>query len=186
MYLKLIFRLRKAYLQEALKLHSIDYNFKRSVSSLRVWKRSVASTCRMRNNFTAAKKFWRLSRLGRVLALLRSRCGQDEVAAASCRRDALWRCGLGTAESCGARHDWETNTPCVLFYSQINRSHRAVADNHWESRRLEFYLRSIFDHSEKCGHSRSQVHTAIWFWKYWREASALRRYSAAYSAAQHN
>lgn len=110
-------RLRRAYVRESLKLHSIDWEFRRSIAALGVWKRQARCTRQQLTSLACAERFWRHARLGRVMALLRSRCGQDTVTSSSPsppssssssssslsssseRRVALWRSGLGAVET---------------------------------------------------------------------------------------
>ena len=173
-------RLRKAYIRDSLELHSIDASFKRSVLAVSAWRRAVTRTLRQSRRGASGGSWWRLARLDRVFALLRSRCDQGEVASAACVRGrgrgrALWRSGLGTVDSSAAGAEWERKTPCILFYSQINRSHRAVSSNYWETRRLTASFGALRLHSERGEHRSCQAYRAIWFWKYWREVMALKR-----------
>lgn len=156
-------RSRKARAYESLEVHYLVDEFKRSRHSLISWNKCTRSAQHRREAFMAAELSWRRSRLSRVVYLLWSRSNQGKQLARSPRSRALWRSGLGA--------------PCVLFFAQVNRSHRAVAISHSETRRLASYFSVWRERTERCGSGRCQVHAAIWFWKFWREAIAVKRYS---------
>ena len=173
-------------MEESLKLHSIDWEFRRSLAVLGAWRRQITSTRRERRSQVSALRFWKHSRLCRVFALLRNRSGQDMVPpspSSSGGSSALWRSGLGTipsnSEAVSAQSQWGRRQfqpcVCILFYSLVSRSHRMVAENLWQSRRWVSVVDSLRAHAATSAHDRMQVHRGIWFWKFWREATALRR-----------
>ena len=155
-------------MKHTLKLHSITTEFHRSLHAVTIWKKYAISKSKQSEKRAESEMFWRIARLSRVFALMRSRKGQ--LGDDQCIHDnhrVLWKSGLGTVGQL---------SPCILYFSLISRSHNAVSNNHFESRRLLMGLRCLRDQAETNMYTRSQSQRSLYFWKYWREATCLKRY----------
>jgi hypothetical protein len=171
---------RRRAAKESLKLHSIDTAFRVGATALAAWWAVARATRCQQRTFTTAGHHWRCSRLRRVMGLFTSRCGQEvnDNTEGVTRGGHLWRSGLGCVDSLQGKDSEESkqmNYPCIMYYSQINRSHRAVANHHWEHRLSLLHFHTLLAHARACADVRTHAYRAIWFWKYWREATAIKR-----------